>query len=209
MAFFDEAESRRIAETVARVEKATSGEIVVATVDRSASHTAPRLVFAIAAGAAATLVTAAVFPHLGIDGVLLVQVLAGIAGYAIAGIPAVLRLLVGRAGLDAAAQAHALRAFADHGVFDTRDRTGVLVFLSALEHRAVILGDKGIRARMGDGGFDALVGELTAALHDDHGADGVCKVVEAIGEALARDLPPAPDDANELPDAPVHLPDGH
>ncbi len=207
MALFTEAESARIAATVAAVEEKTAGEIVVATVPRSDAHTKPRFVGALGLGVTATIVAGGIFPKLPVEGVLLVELVAGVVGYLLAGVPPILRFLAGKRALEAAAQERALRAFAEYGVFDTRDRTGVLIFLSALERRAVVLGDRGIHARVGAAGFEKLVGELTAALHENHGVDGVCRVVEEIGEVLARDVPRRHDDANELPNVPIEAPE--
>ena len=38
----------------------------------------------------------------------------------------------------------AMAAFVEEEVFSTRDRTGILLFLSLFEHRVVVLGDSGI-----------------------------------------------------------------
>ena len=85
-----------------------------------------------------------------------------------------------------------------HGVYATRDRTGVLIFLSALEHRVVILGDRGIHQRVQDPGWSELVALLVAAIKQGKSADGVCEVITRLGELLARDAPIREDDTNEL-----------
>ncbi len=201
MTVFDEVEAARIEAAVAAVEAKTAGEIVVSATRRSARYAGVRAAFAAVAGFTVGLAVHAAAPALGTTWVLLAQLVAAVAAWLLALVPPVLRTLVGARELERVVDEAALRAFAAHGVFDTRERTGVLVYLSELERRAVVLGDKGIHARVGSEGWARLVGELTAALAADRGADGVCRVVGEIGEVLARELPVGAGDVNELPNA--------
>jgi putative membrane protein len=203
MTVFDEASATQIEAAIAAVEKKTAGEVVVATSTRSGRYFHERITFGAAVGFTSGLAVHAVAPALGATWIFLAQLVAGLATFLLASLPPVLRLLVGGRELERIVGEAALRTFAERGIFDTRERTGVLVFLSELERRAVVLGDKGIHARVGAEGWARLVGELTASLAAHHGADGVCRVVAEIGEVLARDVPPRPDDTNELPNAVV------
>ena len=46
-------------------------------------------------------------------------------------------------------------------VFSTEDRTGILLLLSLFEHRVVVLGDAGIKAKVGEG--EKLFGSIGSA----------------------------------------------
>ena len=56
-------------------------------------------------------------------------------------LPPLRRLLAGRALINRRVSARALEAFVSEEVFQTRDRTGILIFLSLFEHRVQIIGD--------------------------------------------------------------------
>jgi putative membrane protein len=87
----------------------------------------------------------------------------------------------------------------------TKGRTGVLLYLSLLEHRAEIVADEAIHSQV-----DADVwGEAMAALIEEVKAgrpgEGVARAVEQIGVVLARCLPPNADNPNELSDRLIEL----
>ena len=87
----------------------------------------------------------------------------------------------------------------------TRGRTGVLLYVSLLEHRAEIVADKAIADQV----EPEVWGEAMAALVDEIKAgrpgEGMAQAVERIGEVLARVLPKTLDNPNELPDRLVEL----
>ena len=87
----------------------------------------------------------------------------------------------------------------------TRGRTGVLIYLSLLEHRAEIVADKAIADQV----EPDVWGEAMAVLVDEVKAGrpghGMAQAVEKVGEVLKRILPPTLDNPNELPDRLVEL----
>jgi putative membrane protein len=87
----------------------------------------------------------------------------------------------------------------------TTGRTGVLLYLSLLEHRAEIVADEAIHARVapetwGDA-MAALLGEVKAG----HPSDGMVRAIEMIGAVLAEHFPVSAGDSNELPDRLITL----
>lgn len=96
----------------------------------------------------------------------------------------------------AARVAEAARAaFVEEAVHATRGRTGVLLYVSALERRAVLLADQGVLARLPRARIDAIdFGEADAA--------AVMAGLRALGDLLAEALPATHHNPDELPDAP-------
>lgn len=87
----------------------------------------------------------------------------------------------------------------------TAGRTGVLLYLSLLEHRAEIVADEAIHKEV-----DAEVwGDAMAVLLENVKAgrpgEGMAKAVEQIGLVLAECLPKTIDNPNELPDRLIEL----
>lgn len=87
----------------------------------------------------------------------------------------------------------------------TAGRTGVLLYLSLLEHRAEIVADQAIHAKVAP----ELWGDAMAALLEEvkagRPAEGMVRAIGMIGAVLAENVPVAPDDSNELPDRLITL----
>jgi putative membrane protein len=105
--------------------------------------------------------------------------------------------------MESATRARAMRAFQEHGLDRTAQGTGVLIFASLFEHRAVVLGDHGIHARMGDAEWTRAVNALAGGLRRGDPAAGFCEAIALVGERLAEHFPRSggPGPGNELPDA--------
>lgn len=200
MSLFTKAESERISGLIAAAERRTAGEIVVAEVARSDAYQDVRLLATLVVALLAASLGHVVWPALHVGAVLAIQFVAGLFTYVLSHAEPVLRLLVPRARAEHASTRAAELAFLEHAVFATRDRTGVLIFLSRMEHRVVILGDEGIHARLQNPGWEQLVATLVRAIKQGKAGDGVCDVIERLAEHLARDAPPREGDINELGD---------
>lgn len=87
----------------------------------------------------------------------------------------------------------------------TRGRTGVLLYLSLLEHRAEIVADKAIADKTAPEDWGEAMAVLIAEVKAERPGDGMALAVEKIGAVLARVIPPQPDNPNELPDSVVEL----
>lgn len=111
---------------------------------------------------------------------------------------AVLRWVVPRQIQREATRRSAQRMFLECGVTETRDRSGILILLSELEHRVEILGDRGIHAHLGTEGWQTLVTELVGSIRRGSAADGLRAVIEKLGCELGNKFPPREDDTNEL-----------
>jgi putative membrane protein len=105
--------------------------------------------------------------------------------------------------MDEAVRARALRAFHEHGLQRTAEGTGVLVFASLLERQAVVLGDHGIHARMGDD-WQKAVAALVLRMRAGAAAQGFVDAIAICGARLAEHFPRDPAAApppNELEDS--------
>lgn len=87
----------------------------------------------------------------------------------------------------------------------TATRTGVLLYLSLAEHRAEIVVDKTIHAKVPPEAWGAAMAALIDAVRDGRPGDGMVAAVSAIGAVLAEALPFTGTDPNELPDRLIEL----
>jgi putative membrane protein len=127
----------------------------------------------------------------------------GALGLALGQLPAMKRLLVDEEVLEHRVRTAAEAAFVRGEVFVTRERTGILVFLTLLEHRVVVLGDAGINARVRPEEWQAIADDIVAGIRRSRPAAALAAGIEACGRLLAeRGVPQQEADVNELPDRP-------
>jgi len=82
----------------------------------------------------------------------------------------------------------------------TRAKTGVLLYLSLAEHRAEIIADAAINAKVTPETWGEAMAALIDAVKDGRPGDGMVASIGKIGQVLAEHFPRSPDDTNELPD---------
>jgi putative membrane protein len=87
----------------------------------------------------------------------------------------------------------------------TRGRTGILLYLSLLEHRAEIVADEAIHSRVEADVWGEAMGALVDGVRAGQPGEGMALAVDRIGEVLAQCLPPTLDNPNELPDRLIEL----
>jgi putative membrane protein len=108
-------------------------------------------------------------------------------------------LLIPRAVLRARAHRAALEQFVVRGVTRTKNRTGVLIFVSLAEHYARIIADQGIAEKVHAAEWQGAIDELVAHMREGRVAAGFCAAIERCGAVLAAHAPPD-NSPNELPD---------
>jgi uncharacterized membrane protein len=95
---------------------------------------------------------------------------------------------------------HAAFVFEELGMHRTKDRNGVLIYVSVPSQRVAVIGDTAIHAKLGDGYWNEVLGILLADFREGRPCDGLCKGVERLGEQLREHFPHQRDDRNELDD---------
>jgi putative membrane protein len=84
----------------------------------------------------------------------------------------------------------ALEQFVLRHVTHTKNRSGVLVFVSLAEHYARIIADEGIAAKVPNAEWQTAIDALTAHMRDGRIAQGLVAAVEHCGAVLASHAPP-------------------
>lgn len=127
-----------------------------------------------------------------------------IVRYALAWMPLRMALTPGRTKTRRVRR-RAIEIFRTGAEQKTLGRTGILLYLSLAEHRAEIVADRAIHAKV----EPEIWGEAMAVLIDEAKAGragpGMARAVAKIGAVLAQILPPQEDNPNELPDRVVEL----
>jgi len=127
--------------------------------------------------------------------------LAYVGGSWIGTLPPVLRLLTSPTRMRHKVALRAERAFAQHAISQTRERTGVLIMLSILERQIYILPDRSLAGLVSVERWKQVVQAAVERLRDGDIAAGLSNAIAACGAVLADACPARPgDNPNELPD---------
>jgi putative membrane protein len=193
--------ARDVEAAVTRVEQSTSAQLVVAVLPRSADHWQGRMLVSLAWALAAGLAGLRFFPGISAIFAVLAETCAGALGFFLLGLPSLHRLLVAPAAAERAAHARAFQLFAQHGLYGTKRRTALLIFVSELERRVVLLGDAPIHAHLGEVGWQTEVQRLITSIRAGRLREGLLEVIAQLEPRLAAVAPHHADDTNELPDS--------
>ena len=201
MATFLDADARAaFTGAIEDIERGSAAEVVVAVRRRSARYLHANVTVGAAAafaGLAAMLFSAHEFAlgSIWIDPF----VVGGLAGALVELLPDVKRWLTPRALRRRAVLAAARAAFVERGVHRTRDRSGLLVYVSWLEREVAIVADGGIERAMSAEARAEAARAMTRAIRG--GGAAVARELARLAPTLAAAMPCRSDDINELPDA--------
>jgi putative membrane protein len=115
-------------------------------------------------------------------------------------LPDLQRLFVTDARAAEMAAEQAIQEFHLLGLRETREHTGVLIFVSLFEHRVVVLGDAGIHAKVGDAHWERTKDAVLEGVARGSVAEGLAAGIRACGDVLAEHFPRQPGDQNEIVD---------
>lgn len=82
----------------------------------------------------------------------------------------------------------------------TRGATGILLFVSLMEHRAVVLADKGISQKLPPETWNEIVDLLVTGAKQKRLASGFIEAIQRCGQILAEHYPANQENPNELYD---------
>jgi uncharacterized membrane protein len=95
----------------------------------------------------------------------------------------------------------AVQAFERLGMTRTRERNGVLFYVSVRDHGVAVVGDAGIHERVPEGFWANVVRSIETRFSEGKFAEGLVEGIAMAGAKLAEHFPPREGDVNELPDS--------
>ena len=207
---FSDDDRQRIADAVDEAEAVTSAEIAPYVVVQSDPYPAARwrggvLGALLVVSAAALLRVApipALWPYLADLYVLAAALGTGLLGAVAAGtVPPFLRALTPPDEKGRAVYQRAVEAFLEQELFDTCDRTGILLFVSLNEHRIEVLADRGIDERVDASAWTDVTDHIRRGIEDDRLTQGLLNGIECCGQVLdEHGVGTRPDAQNERAD---------
>ena len=198
MIHLTQSERDRISQAVLEAEKLTTGEIVPMIVAQSDDYPGARWRLAIVIALFFGFLAYFFLDDFDPAWILWVQIPGLYIGYSLGTFGVVLRPFLARSKIDEEVHQRALQAFFSRDLHATKDRTGILVMASLLEHRVEILADTGINAKVSQETWQGILTELIGKIKSGELTEGICNAVRECGEVLAEDFPGAHDNPNEI-----------
>lgn len=111
------------------------------------------------------------------------------------------KVVLSQVHLDQATRKRAETAFLQEEVFNTRQRTGILIFISFFEHEVIVMADKGISKVVDQKEWDNVVRIMVENIRSGKLVDGIEQAIRRCGEILLdKGFVKTADDINELGD---------
>ncbi len=104
---------------------------------------------------------------------------------------------------DQSSRDRAREVFAIHGVWNTEENNGVLIYLLLADRRVEIVADRGIDARVGEERWQHLCRTMETHFRAGRFEQGALEGVRQVSGFLATHFPPGGVSRNELPDRPL------
>ncbi len=192
---------RALSEAVEAVELGSSAEVVI-SLKPSSAPVSVAASFCALAGALLGLVFLLFSPWPFSHAAILVDTaLCGLFSYLVCRRSVLLQRLCTPSKLAERCVALAAKAeFVERGITETRERTGILVFVSQVERRAKVLADRGVVARVDADVFQKVVARIERVVSEGQDCQSLAEAVKALLPVLEEALPRREDDINELGD---------
>jgi putative membrane protein len=199
--FFSDEEKRRIKEATANTESRTIGEIAVMIVDESSRYREAETLGGVVLGSLAALIATTLFFHESVWWYIPLSFLLFFPAWFVFREFRILKMYcISNRRKEVAVKERALNAFYEKGLYKTRQNTGVLFFLSLLEHKVWVLADKGINEKMERAALNKFAEQVARGIREGHACDSLVEAIGEAGKLLAQHYPIQPGDINELPD---------
>ncbi|SHH99330.1 putative membrane protein [Chryseolinea serpens] len=209
---FSDQDLQRIKTAVKDAENSISGEIVPVIVERSGQYMTANYKAAIVGGSLAFILMIILDRYIISDYsntlfydpvfIFFVVILGGLVGGLLPNfVEGLKRQLVGQVQLDQVTRQRAETAFLEEEVFNTKHRTGIMIFISFFEHEVIVMADRGISKVVEQKQWDKIVADLVGQIRDGKIVEGLEAGIKRCGEILLeKGFHKADDDVNELSD---------
>lgn len=195
-----EEDKKLISEAIKKAEGHTSGEILPVILKQSDFYPAAHFRLALVMGVLASIILYYNYDFDDPIALIWVQFPGMILGYAMAFIPFFKRLFTTNSEMNEEVHQRAIEVYFENKVSMTRDRTGIMIFVSLLEHKVEVLADCGINEKVEKEYWNELVANLGSQIGTGKKIEGMISAIESCGNSLTKSFPIKSDDTNEISD---------
>jgi putative membrane protein len=202
----DQTDILDIEKEIASIERVTSGEIVPAIVKSSSKYRTAEVVAAVILSYVFVFLAYEVNRYFFWDTTfnILQFILLDFTGILLAfllfRIDAVKRLVISKKVMHQKVHDGAFSTFYQQGVYKTKHKTGILIYISLFEREVVVLGDDGINAKVKENAWGDVVATIIKGIKEEHLKKGIVDGIESCRNLLKTHFPIQAGDVNELPD---------
>ena len=111
-----------------------------------------------------------------------------------------IRLFIQRGRLNGDPLNLAQKKFQRLGMYKTRERNAVLIFVAPRAHKFAVIGDKAIHEKCGEEFWQHVVDGMRTHFQNEKFSHALIEAISEVGKVLAMHFPKTPENANELPD---------
>jgi putative membrane protein len=209
---FNDSDLQRIKDAVKVAEEKISGEIVPVIVERSGRYLIANYKGSLIGASLAFMTMIVLDRYIITDAsntlfydpvfIFLVVIVGGVVGALIPNFSERFkRLLLSQVYMDQTTRQRAENAFLEEEVFNTRQRTGIMIFISFFEHEVMVMADRGISKVVEQKQWDLIVADLVAQIRAGHIIEGLEAGIKQCGDLLLeKGFKKSDDDVNELSD---------
>lgn len=113
--------------------------------------------------------------------------------------PVVKRFFIGRTTLRNRVHNRAMKAFVTENLVETKERSGILLFISFFEHRIEVIADRGISEKVSQDTWRQVVSLIRDGIKTGNTGGGIVDAIKLCGDILQQNnIEIRPDDVNEL-----------
>lgn len=197
--FFCEEDRLRISDTIRSIEERTIGEVAVMAVESSDDYAEADIMGGVLLGSLSAFLCTFFFFHSSLwFYVPLSFVLSFVFLQVFRKVPSLKLAFIGIKRKEDAVRQRAVRAFYEKGLYRTKANTGVLFFISLLEHKVWVLADRGIYEKIDRETLHKFSTTVSRGIAEGRACEALCSAMKEAGELLARHFPMQHGDVNEL-----------
>ena len=209
---FSDSDLDRIKVAVKAAENQISGEIVPVIVEHSGRYLIANYKGSLIGSALSFLIMIVLDRYVIVDAtstlfydpvfIFLIVILGGVVGGVVPNFSEkVKRLLVSRSYMDNATRQRAENAFLEEEVFNTVQRTGIMIFISFFEHEVIVMADRGINKVVEQKQWDKIVSDIVVQIRAGKIIEGLEAGIKQCGLLLLeKGFNKSANDENELRD---------
>ena len=111
-----------------------------------------------------------------------------------------IRIYVQRGKFEADPVTVAQKKFQRLGMYKTRERNAVLIFVAPRDHKFAVVGDQAIHEKCGEQFWQHVVDGMRIHFQNEKFSHALTEAISEVGKVLATHFPRTSANANELPD---------
>lgn len=193
-----------IEKEVASVERVTSGEIVPVITNKSSKYRSSELVASILFSYLFVFIVYELNSFLfwnnkiSIFGFIIISFVGVILALLMFRSDLLKKIIINKKIMDQKVHDSAFSVFYKYGVNKTKNKTGILIYISLFEKKVVVIADEGINSKVKQTDWNNVVDIIIKGIRTKKAKQGIIDGVESCRSLLKESFPVLSDDVNEL-----------